>query len=434
MKLKQYILQLAADKIEAVDTYVRKANVKNKEGIEKERPDNNRSLYWAIYRTDAIVGACIDFTISFVIGAGMNVTVVDRDGEEVNIPEFNSIIRKSKPRSVMNQFLKDGHVSGDGFLYKLTSDDGDMITRFEVIPSNQMRVHRDEKGYVDKYVQELGESEAKYPTFEPTEVVHYRNRGIAGEAYGRSDVEPITEVSEILRDMIIDLSNFISTKAYAPVLWKFGSADRPWNPKDIGDFMRDRTDVEPGDQIGVQGDIEVEAIGVGDKALDIEPYLTFFASMIVSGLRVPATLTSVIGGIGQFTADAQSNAYARRINDIRSELGELLEVELFDDIIRQNGYGSDLRSKVTWKKHDDESLRLAVNNLIQLVQNSIISPQKARMDLSYPMDVTGELNKAIDRAEAAEPAIPSDADSNTMKDTGDDDGRADEKRKEFTEQ
>jgi len=50
------------------------------------------------------------------------------------------------------------------------------------------------------------------------------------------------------------------------------------------------------------------------------------------------------------------------------------------------------------------------------------------------MDVTGELNKAIDRAEAAEPAIPSDADSNTMKDTGDDDGRADEKRKEFTEQ
>jgi hypothetical protein len=197
--------------------------------------------------------------------------------------------------------------------------------------------------------------------------------------------------------------------------------------------MDDREEVEPGDQIGIQGDMDAKAIGVAGESLNIEPYLTFFASMIVSGLKVPATLTSVITGIGQFTADAQANAYTRRINEIRMELSELLEVELFDEIIRVNGYGDKLRSKVTWKKHDDEQLRMAVNNLIQLVQNSVISPEEARMNLNYPAEVVGTLRKAVDKPEEAEPAIDSKVDENNMEDTSDDDGRTEQDRKNFSE-
>jgi hypothetical protein len=179
--------------------------------------------------------------------------------------------------------------------------------------------------------------------------------------------------------------------------------------------------------------MDAKAIGVAGESLNIEPYLTFFASMIVSGLKVPATLTSVITGIGQFTADAQANAYTRRINEIRMELSELLEVELFDEIIRVNGYGDKLRSKVTWKKHDDEQLRMAVNNLIQLVQNSVISPEEARMNLSYPVEVVGTLRKPVDKAEEAEPAIDANADDNNIEDTSDDDGRTEQDRKNFSE-
>lgn len=427
MRFGNIVLSLTDKKEEVVKRI--KSVVKKSREVERERPDGDTELYWKIYNTDAIVGACIDFTDMFVIGTGMDVTIVDEQGNEVDIPDFKSIVRKSKPNMTMKAFKKDVSVQGDGFLEILYSEDKGMITGFQVTPAPSMRVERDGHGVVDKYVQELGEE----IEFEPDEIVHYRNNWISGEAYGRSDVEKVTEVSEILRDMIIDLSNFISTKAYPPIVWMFGTPDKPWNPDAIERFMDDREDVAPGDQIGIQGDMDAKAIGVAGESLNIEPYLTFFASMIVSGLKVPATLTSVITGIGQFTADAQANAYTRRINEIRMELSELLEVELFDRIIKVNGYGDNLHSKVTWKKHDDEQLRMAVNNLIQLVQNSVISPEEARMNLNYPAEVVGTLRKAVDKPEEAEPAIDSKVDENNIEDTSDDDGRTEQNRKDFNE-
>ena len=435
MTLRNYILRLAEKVLDADDDYKKKSMVKKKKEVERERPDNNRDLYWDIYRTDAIVGALTDFKISFVLGAGMKVAIFDENGAEVNVPEFNQILRRSKPRSIMSQFLKDSSVSGDGYIEKMFSGDGGAkITRFDVIPTDEMVINRDGFGKVESYVQELGESENDYPVFEPTQVVHYRNRAVSGEAYGRSDIEPITEVSEILRDMIIDLSNFISTKAYPPLLWKLGTKEQPWGKADIDAFALERADVEPGDQIVVRGDVDGIAVGVAGQTLDINPYLTFFASLIVSGLRSPSTLTSVISNVGQFTADSQTNAYARMINDIRADLAELLEVELFDYIIHFNGYGENYRSKVTWEKHDDESLRLAVNNIIQLVQNGIISPVEGRLDLNYPTKVNGELRVAVDNAENDTPNIPNESDQNNMEQTLDGDERTGQVRKTATDE
>ena len=431
--VKDGLLVLAGLKeIETVETKPM-SNVKKGKGKERERPIDNRDLYWSIFRTDPLVGACIEFTKSFIIGAGLKVTLVDLDGNEVVVPEFNDIIRRSKTRTITSMFILDALVDGTGYFEKLMSKDGNEINKFNVVPARTMVVYRDQKGEIEKYVQELGDSEDDYVEFKPSEIVAYRNRALSGSAYGRSDVEPVTEASEILRDMTIDLANFISTKAYAPIVWKLGTSEMPWSKPEVDAWAADREDVEPGDQISVQGDVSSEVVGVGDNAFDVRPYLTFFASMVVSGLRVPATLTSVITDIGQFTADSQSNAYARRINDIRTELSELLEVELFDYIVKYNGYGDNLRSKVEWLRHDNESVRLEVNNAVQLVQNSIISPEEARMKLNYDQEVLGMLRNAIDNPEGAEPAINPESDDNKIVDTNEDDGRATQDRKTVVE-
>lgn len=434
MKAIDYILSLAGkDNMQDEVVYTKKSNVKRSASVERQRPDGDHELYWDIYRTDPIAGASVDFTISFVLGAGIDVTVVDLDGVEVKLPEFDAIVRKSKPRNVMQQFLKDGFIHGNGYIELMKSPDGAIIGKFGVVPATEMRVEIDGKGIVEKYVQELGESEDDFPIYEPHEIVHYRNRGISGEPYGRSDIEPITEVSEILRDMMIDLANFISAKAYPPIVWIFGTPEKPWHRDAINQFMSDREEVEPGDQIGVQGDITHEVAGVGNDTLDIQPYLTFFASMEVSGMRVPATLTSIITDIGQFTADAQTNAYNRRINDIRSELSELLENDLFNRIIEYNGYGDNYRAVVKWKKHDDESMRMAVNNIVQLVQNRIITIPEARAEINFPMEYDPEqMMKGSAAVEKAEPEIPPESDENTSEDTvEEEDGRHESRRENF---
>jgi hypothetical protein len=431
MSIKNFILKLA---VPIKDELVAKslAKVRKTDGKDKERPERDSDLYWSIYKTDPLAGAGIDYTIDFVVGAGFTVKLYDDDGNEQIIPEFQKIIRQSEPRRIIGEFLKDGLVEGDGYLYLMSSaNDKDYIAGFDVIPARQVTIIRDEFNNIYEYIQELGESESSYPRFEPGRVAHYRNRPISGEAFGRSDIEPITEASEILRDMMIDLSNFISTKAYPPILWKLGSEDNPWGRELVEDWCSEREEIEPGDQIAVQGDVTYESVGVRGETLDVKPYLMFFASMVVSGLRIPAALTSIVGDMGQFTADSQSNAYARRINDIRQQLSELLEVSLFDRILRANGWGQ-YHSVVTWNKHDDESERIAVNNIIQLVNSKVLSREEARVSLNYPQEVKGTLiSGQVDAPENADPAIQPESFNNKMNETKDDDARTGSKRENF---
>ena len=94
IKLHDFIL-LLQDKAKVVESvFTRIAKVKKKSDTKRERPDNNRDLYWDIYRTDPLVGACIDFTISFVLGGGMDVRLFNDDGVEVNVKELDGIVRR----------------------------------------------------------------------------------------------------------------------------------------------------------------------------------------------------------------------------------------------------------------------------------------------------------------------------------------------------
>jgi len=232
--------------------------------------------------------------------------------------------------------------------------------------------------------------------------------------------------------MQIDLANFISTKAYPPILWKLGNSEQPWGANLVEEWAKTREEIEPGDQISVQGDVSYEAVGVSSETLDVQPYLLFFASLVVSGLRVPAALTSLIKDMGQFTADSQANAYARRINDLRQQLAEILEVDVFNRILRQNNAGQ-YHAEVVWRKHDDEAERMAVNNVVQLVQNGIISDTEARESVGYPQVVKGELKKPVDKPENVEPAIPNESNQNTSDDVTED-NRTGSKRMEATDE
>jgi hypothetical protein len=432
MNIKDFILNLAED---TKDNAIAKlsARVRRSKGTERERPNRNSTLYWDIYRTDALAGAGIDYTINFVCGAGFDVRILDDEGNEQDLPWFDKMLRNSKPKQKTIEFLKDGLIEGDGYMYLQESETADdWYAGFDVIPATQVRIERDEFNNIKQFVQEVGQGEDDYPTFEPNRVAHYRNRPISGEAYGRSDIEPIVEASEILRDMQIDLANFISTKAYPPILWKLGNSEQPWGANLVEEWAKTREEIEPGDQISVQGDVSYEAVGVSSETLDVQPYLLFFASLVVSGLRVPAALTSLIKDMGQFTADSQANAYARRINDLRQQLAEILEVDVFNRILRQNNAGQ-YHAEVVWRKHDDEAERMAVNNVVQLVQNGIISDTEARESVGYPQVVKGELKKPVDKPENVEPAIPNESNQNTSDDVTED-NRTGSKRMEATDE
>jgi len=95
MNIKDFILNLAED---TKDNAIAKlsARVRRSKGTERERPNRNSTLYWDIYRTDALAGAGIDYTINFVCGAGFDVRILDDEGNEQDLPWFDKMLRNTQ--------------------------------------------------------------------------------------------------------------------------------------------------------------------------------------------------------------------------------------------------------------------------------------------------------------------------------------------------
>lgn len=382
----------------------------------KERPKADYKELESVYRGDPIVAAGVDYTVSFTVGSDVKFRFVDVEGEEVEQEDLKRIIRRSRPKSLLRQIAKDMMVYGNAYVELVML--GDKVVRLQNVNPYKMRVVRDIDGTVLEYIQEVGDNEGDYPKWKPQRLIHFKNREITGKPYGISDIEPILESAEILRDMGIDLANFISNKAYPPIIWKLGTSDKPWGKTDIKKWGQARAEPEAGDQISVSGDVTAEVVGVSKQTLDISPYLEFYAASIVSGLRIPATLVSLISDLSPFTGEQQKFAYRRRINDLQTYISETLEISGFDEIIATNGYGQ-IEVQTVWTLQDDEDERVRVNNTVQLKQNGIISVTEARLESGYNEKVNGVLPEPVDKAEQSEPEL-----QDTEIDTEvDDDGR-----------
>lgn len=410
-----------------------KALMTKRKGDPAERPsgfDPSKSNDY--YRQNSLIGSSLDDLVDSVCGAGIRVKVVDIETDEEipysDIPEFAAVMRASRPNWTVYRAIHDAIRIHDGYIVKKYK--GNAITAFAPVPPNEMRVDRSPTMEVLGYYQELG-SESDWVKFKPAEIVQIKNKEITGEAYGVSLIERVAENSDILRDIGLDFAKFMATKAYPPTVWGFGSAERPWSDADIKSFMDSLEDIDPGAQIGVRGDVTATTLNPDVQMPDVVPSLTYYTSTVVNGLGVPAVSTGLLSDSGM-VGDLQEKAYSRRVNTMRTLIGEQLEIELFDEILVSNGY-EDMQTQIIWNQHDDEEQRMLVNDIVQLAQNGFLTREFGQTMLGFPTgpNMHGEYLKIVDQAEGGDPSIPKESDQNTkdiVEEDGDEDGRTGSKR------
>lgn len=361
---------------------------------EYERPPDTKYDDWVeLYETDPIFGPGIDHIVDYICGAGITVKLhsVSKNGDEVPVweaPQFMNAVRLSRRHRVNKLFVKDALLNGTAYIElvrtKANSIDAP-IHKFKNIPPAKMRVYRDKYMNVLSYKQEIGGSEE--PEFRPENVVEYKFHEVTGKGYGCSVARRVIEASNILRNIGLDLAEFIGTKAFPPLLWLLGVGPngKPWDRDDVIAFMAERESVHPGDQVGVSGDVDAKAIGVADAALDVSSPMNFFASEIVNGMQLPSALSTVIEVSNQFVTETQMTAFDIFVTSVRNDLAELHEVELFDKILLSHGY-DDLYSEVVFEQHNWEKERVDVNNIIQLLNAKLYSVEYALHKLGDPVD------------------------------------------------
>ena len=160
--------------------------------------------------------------------------------------------------------------------------------------------------------------------FRRDEIIPLARDADVGEVFGTSRIEAVSDRIDGIKQKLSDNDEAIASKAYPLYLFLFGSEERPWDSRDIQQFMKahEMENFHPGMKQGVRGDVEVTTIS-GEVA-DIAEYLNFDIRWIMSAMPMPMfVLGSFMSAtVGQVAGIAQQQDINRQIKEARRELEE----------------------------------------------------------------------------------------------------------------
>ncbi|UBF22700.1 portal protein [Halorubrum tailed virus 27] len=375
----------------------------------EEPPQNRIDQFRAIRRTDPHVSEMVNTVVDYITGVGFNVAPANiPETEEGQTPEevaaFKLLIERSDFKPVLDQWVDTALTDGTGFLEVVVEDE---VFKPKVLPTKLVSVLTDEFGKITGY--ELDAPGTAEPIeFAPDEIAILRFFPIPGQSFGRSIIEPIQEVADMLRDMEIDYARFIETKAYPPVIWKLGDEDRYYSETQLSDWLDTMEDIQPESMIAVNHDVDHDVVGTtsttsSSGAMSLEPVFKHLLHRIHAGVGVPPFLTGMDTDINRNTSVAVMPKFDRRIQRFRETLRHTIRYQVFVSILAGDGEVEDYRSlppEFEFGEHSSEEERLETAEAIRMFQSGFLTRKAAaeRMGIDPEMELPDEdeLSEIVD--------------------------------------
>lgn len=227
-----------------------------------------------------------------------------------------------------------------------------------------------ESGGAAAWLQDLGETETFFGTpvsgknrgidndkdddfkvgFREDEIIKLARDADAGEVFGTSRLEAVSDRIKGLRNKLCDNDEAIASKAYPLWLFMFGGEDNPWESEDINEFMKshEMENFHPGMKQGVRGDVSVDT--VSGEVAEISEALNFDIEWIMSIMPIPKFALGAFadGGVGQFGGIAQQQETQRQIKDTRREIEEKF-TPVIRQVAMQNGLSEEEADEIRLK-------------------------------------------------------------------------------------
>jgi len=201
-------------------------------------------------------------------------------------------------------------------------------------------------GEAAAYVQHEGTNDER--RLSQSEVTKLVNDPDVGDVFGTSSIAPIADRVEALRSKLQDNEQAIESLAWGQWFVGFdplklrdtdGSETLvEWDDAGMDDFMDDLETIEPGDQVGHDGTIDVE--NIPGEVADILEYLQFDIDWILSAMPAPKFAVGWETDINQFVSDSQERAHEQRVQAMRHRIERAL-TPVLKQVAEENGYSSD---------------------------------------------------------------------------------------------
>jgi hypothetical protein len=347
----------------------------------EDAPQSDIREHRAIADQDPHIAEAISTLVDYLVGSGIfvtpaNIPYTDQEQTNEDIADFKLLIEKSEFETVLYEWVWHALVDGTGFLEIVVEDD---VFKPKLLPTQDMSIQRNEFGDVIGYELENsgGGSAIEYDPYDVAELKFHKH---PGDDFGHSLIERCREQANFLRDMEIDLSRFISTKAYPPVLWTLGSEERPWNQKQIDDWLETVENIEPDSMLAVGHDVEHDVVGTSSTSgsagmLNLDSTFQHLQKRIAAGLGVPAFLLNMDMEASRNSTVALMPKFDRRVQRYRSIIKQSIRYQIFVSILGESSPENydELPPGLEFGEHSSDEERLETDEAIKLFNEGFLT-------------------------------------------------------------
>jgi hypothetical protein len=310
------------------------------------------------------------------------------EGSASQVQKLRRLLKASDFWTVFVDWVRYAAIDGHAFMELVVEDEQ---FKPKLLPTKKMKRKEDKFGNLKFYKLETpqgsgggsGGSGSNGIKYAPHEVAELTFQKHPTDDFGRSLIEPIAEQADMLRDMEIDYSRFIATKAYPPILWKLGDEDNHWTEDQVQAWMDNVESIEPDTMLAAPHDVETDVVGTTSTsstagAMRLEDTFQHFENRVVTGLGVPRVLMNMESG-GQGEATATMPSFKRRVNRLQNRVKQAVESQILKSLLTESaGLDSTPGESVPefqFGEHSSAEKRLELDKLLRLFNNGLLTPE-----------------------------------------------------------
>ena len=286
---------------------------------------------------------------------------------------------------ILRILATDMLVFGTSYCELCKDEDNGAIVYLKPLDPVWMRTRNDAYGNIFGYIQILT---APPVTFTAKEIMCFKWGAKSWwyeGSYGTSLLRPLLRIQALIKQFEDDMAVIMHTYTKPMLIVKAGTPEIPWSDAQLQEITEVFSNRTPGFDVFVRGDVTVEPMKSLTADIKVDFWLNYLYKQREAVLGVPKIFLGESEGTNRATSDTVMQEYVTRLRMMQEIIGDLLESELFKQLIATQ-FGTDIEvPKVTWKPIWEAKIEDKAKYVTGLVQAGIITVVEARVELGYPV-------------------------------------------------
>lgn len=264
------------------------------------------------------------------------------------------------------------------------------VVGYEIIPTEKVRIVRDNHNRPIRYVQAGGYSgkEKNLPTWDASEVIHLSRDKKPGYPFGTPFMTASIDDIVGLRQMELDIQNMVHQSINPVIDVTVGSDEVPAEDEEI-DETANQIGAMQQDGVIIHSERSKIAIhGLEGKALDASSYLGAFAARVAIGLGLyPHHLGLTFGGANRSMTEQLDIALYDRVKSYQRYISLIVIQFMFNEILIEGGFnpfkpisrtGISDKCVLEFSEIDQDTKIKKENHIIQQVTTNLMTIPEGR--------------------------------------------------------